>query len=164
MVRKAARGFWILLLVATIGLAGLLAGCRGGGDGESYPEQEETVGTAEELSSEGQSDETGGIWKWDGDTHSLRNPFERPRWVRRHAEAAPQTAPDQQRGEAAKPVPLRLQGILYSQSGSKALINGRWVKVGDRVQGHRVVKIERTSVLLRRRNGSLVSLSLDNRR
>ncbi len=164
MVKRAFRGWSILLVAAVVTFAGVLASCRKGNGNDDYTGQEETVSQADELSADEQDGGTKSFWKWDGDTRTLRNPFERPVWARRPEAAEPQASSRQRRKESAKPVTLRLQGILYSQGGSKALINGRWVKVGDRIEGHRVVEIKRTSVLLRRRNGSLVSLSLDSRR
>ncbi|MCX6895595.1 MAG: hypothetical protein NTZ16_08895, partial [Verrucomicrobia bacterium] len=40
------------------------------------------------------------------------------------------------------PVPLRLQGILYSASKPAAILNGRTVWVGDHISGMTVSAIE----------------------
>ncbi len=156
------RGCRVWLLAVTLVLAGVLAGCRGGGEEGDYTGQEEVAGGQEEPTGEERGTAGQSIWKWDGDTRSLRNPFEKPSWVRRRA--APREPARVEKVERPRATRLHLQGILYSQGDSRALINGRWLRVGDRIQGLKVVKIDRTSVLLRKRNGSLIALSLGNRR
>ena len=43
---------------------------------------------------------------------------------------------------------LKLQGIFYRLSNPSALISGKNVRVGDLVQGVKVIAIERASVTL----------------
>ena len=162
MADRLIRGCYVWMLAVVLVLASVLVGCRGGGEEGDYAGQEEVASGQEELTGEKQETADQSIWKWDGDTHWLRNPFERPSWVRRRA--APREPSRVDKVERPKASPLQLQGILYSQGDSRALINGRWLRVGDRIQGLKVVKIDRTSVLLRKRNGSLIALSLGNRR
>ena len=52
--------------------------------------------------------------------------------------------------QAAQPVvhfpTLTLQGLTYRGSNSSAVINGRVVRVGERVEGVQVIMIDRNSV------------------
>lgn len=50
--------------------------------------------------------------------------------------------------ETPKPAPLRLQSIIFNASRSSAMISGKFVLVGDKVQGYRVTAIDQETVTL----------------
>jgi MSHA biogenesis protein MshK len=47
---------------------------------------------------------------------------------------------------------LRLTGVLVSESRRIAVINGKFYRVGDRVNGDQIIRIEPGSIQLRRGN------------
>ena len=79
--------------------------------------------------------------------------------------AAPEPQPKPQ--PPARPAPLpgpdpesfRVTAIMVGPEGPTAIINGRFVQVGERLSGARVVGIRRTSVDLEA-NGQRVSVGL----
>lgn len=50
--------------------------------------------------------------------------------------------------EPPKPAPLRLQSIVYNPGRSSAMVSGKFVFVGDKVQGFRVTAIDKETVTL----------------
>lgn len=50
--------------------------------------------------------------------------------------------------EPPKPAPLKLQSIIFNASRSSAMISGKFVFVGDKVQGYRVTAIDQETVTL----------------
>ncbi|MBI4367433.1 MAG: hypothetical protein HY543_11490 [Deltaproteobacteria bacterium] len=51
---------------------------------------------------------------------------------------------------------LRLTGVAYSEAESYALVSGTLVQVGDRLGGYRVTVIERTRVVLRKLDETVI--------
>jgi len=49
--------------------------------------------------------------------------------------------------EPERPMVLRLQSIIYG-SRSSAMIGGKFLVVGDTIQGHKVIAIDRDTVTL----------------
>ena len=57
--------------------------------------------------------------------------------------------------------PLILEGIIFDKSGmSYAVVNGEVVRVGDKVEGHQVLKIEERKITFIR-EGQIVALELE---
>lgn len=50
--------------------------------------------------------------------------------------------------EPPKPAPLKLQSIIYNPSRPSAMVSGKFVLVGDKVLGFRVVAIDQETVTL----------------
>lgn len=50
--------------------------------------------------------------------------------------------------EPPKPAPLKLQSIIYNPSRPSAMISGKFVMIGDKVQGLRVTAMDRETVTL----------------
>ena len=57
-------------------------------------------------------------------------------------------APVTARPEPPKPAPLKLQSIIYNPSRPSAMVSGKFVLVGDKVQGFRVTAIDQETVTL----------------
>lgn len=63
---------------------------------------------------------------------------------------------DEVQGVAA----LLLEGIIYDKNGmSYAIVNGEVVRVGDKVEGHQVLKIEEKKIIFIK-DGQMVALEL----
>ncbi len=58
--------------------------------------------------------------------------------------------------------PLEVKGIVSFPGGTLAIVNAQIVKVGDRVEGHRVERITDTEVVLRQPDGARRTLRLAN--
>lgn len=81
-----------------------------------------------------------------------------------HLPAADPTQPPRQPQSAtprAQPAlePLRLQAILRSGGGARAVINGKTLRVGERVDGARLLAIDSRSVRVKRQ-GRRITLHL----
>jgi hypothetical protein len=50
--------------------------------------------------------------------------------------------------EPARPVPLKLQSIIFNPSKPSAMVSGKFVFIGDKVQGFRVTAIDQETVTL----------------
>lgn len=50
--------------------------------------------------------------------------------------------------EPPKPAPLKLQSIVYNPGRSSAMVSGKFVFVGDKVQGFRITAIDQETVTL----------------
>jgi len=61
----------------------------------------------------------------------------------------------------AKPKPLQLTSILFSQNRKIAIIDDQMLAVGDRIRGARLVKLTRVTARLVRK-GKVINLSLGN--
>jgi hypothetical protein len=57
---------------------------------------------------------------------------------------------------------LKLQAIFYKTAGAGATINGQYVEVGDKIQGHKVVAIAQQSVTLQTPDGANKVFALGN--
>lgn len=55
---------------------------------------------------------------------------------------------------------LTLGSILVSPSREIALINGRWLKVGDKIGGNKVIDITANTVKIKRASGAITTLQL----
>ncbi len=76
--------------------------------------------------------------------HTHRDPFSDPRQAAASGGAPVDTAAQQERQLAATPV----QGILFSSGESRAIVDGKIVKVGSRVGAGRIVAIDRDGVTI----------------
>jgi hypothetical protein len=57
-------------------------------------------------------------------------------------------SPAPARPATAKPAPLKLQSIIYNPTRPSAMVNGKFLFIGDRVQGYRVTAINQETVTL----------------
>jgi hypothetical protein len=57
-----------------------------------------------------------------------------------------------------KPVVLKLQGIIFQENHESALINGKYVMVGDEILGHKVTAIDAERVMLTSTDGTKLIL------
>lgn len=61
---------------------------------------------------------------------------------------APEPKPAVVFADPPKPTVLRLQSIIYSSTRPSAMIGGKFLHLGDRIQGHQVVAIDKNTVTL----------------
>ena len=74
----------------------------------------------------------------------IRDIFAPPSWATQKERAVPKKAP-------SKPIAslkLELRGVILSGDEPLAIINDRFVRTGDRIGNFRVVRIEKTEVVL----------------